>query len=91
VHCVPADRSVWLDGERIVDALEESVFDYLAVLAERYPTPITYNRIKDQVPTLPENQTRFNSKVDGLPYKFSSQIRVERKTGRGHVLKLHSD
>jgi len=91
LRCDPSDRSVWLDGRRLASGLEEDVFKYLEVLAERYPEPVTYGAIKKLVPTLPENQTRFNSVVDRLSRTFLKHIEVVRKTGRGHLLAILTD
>lgn len=91
IRCDRSDRSVWLDGNRIVGELDEDVFDYLAVLVASYPNRIPYEEIQKRAPSLTENQSRFNSKVDKLHYSFSSRIEVDRKTGKGHVLKLPLD
>src|SRR5262249_31799200 len=88
IWCERSDRSIWLDGKRIVGELEEDLFGYLQVLAASYPNPIAYGKIEAQVPTLPEKQSRLNTKVDALPRAFSKVFEIERTSGRGHLLKI---
>jgi hypothetical protein len=92
IHCEKPNRSVWVDNEQIASELDEEVFDYLAVLVESYPKPISFKEIKKLVPTLTENQTRLRSKVkDKLPRSFWKKIEIQRKPSQGHVLKLLLD
>jgi len=92
LRCDSSDRSIWLDDKQVASGLEADVFEYLEVLAATYPEAISLRKIRGRVQTLPENDSRFNCKVDRAMNSFSTrQIGIERIRGRGHVLKFTTD
>jgi hypothetical protein len=84
VRCVPSDRSVWLDGKRVANGLDEDVFAYVEVLAAGYPVHIPFKGIQNQKPTvlLGVNQSRLKEK---LPRELKKLV---TRGQRGHVLRL---
>jgi hypothetical protein len=85
------NRSLWLDDRLIASNLDEEVFDYMKVLVSSYPDPISYKGIRKQSPLLPENQSRFNTRVDRALSKLLKFLTIERESSRGHLLKRISE
>jgi hypothetical protein len=81
---VKSDRSVYLDGERLAVGLDEDVFAYFAILADQYPSPITFPDMKKQSPDLQGvNQTRLKHKI---PAKLADLVEIVQN--KGHVFRL---
>jgi hypothetical protein len=84
-RCDRSDHSLWFNDRRLVRELAEDVYVYLGLLSTVYPQRVTWAQIKTQLPTLTENQTRFNNRVDNALARFPRLI--DRAPGRGHVLR----
>ena len=52
VRCEEPDRSVYLDGKRLVGEVELALFRFFRVIAEAYPDPIAFKAIQRHTPGL---------------------------------------
>ena len=84
VACDPTDRSVWLDGRRVVTDMAPPVFGFFQAVAKAYPDPITYRKMKRTVPGLLGKHPKRDLK-DKLPVTLSELV----KSGKhGYQLEL---
>lgn len=84
VRCDEADRSVYLDGRRVVGEVELAVFRFFKVIAEAHPDPISFARIQDRAPGL-HGKNRTRDLKDRLPAPLDGWV----KSGKhGYGLKL---
>lgn len=83
VRCDANDRSVYLDGKRLVGELPPHLFHFFRVIAEHHPDPIPFSKIQDRAPGLRgKHQTRIKEQ---LPPELS---RLIASGTRGYTLKV---
>jgi hypothetical protein len=84
VVCNAADRSVSLDGKVRARELPEGIFEFVRLIVEAYPNPITFTEMLERSVVLAgANQSRLKKNI---PETLKDLIKAVR--GRGSVLTL---
>ncbi len=84
VRCEEPDRSVYLDGKRIVGEVELALFRFFRVIAEAYPDPIRFKEIQRRAPGL-HGKHRTRDLKDRLPSALANLVQSGK---HGYLLKL---
>jgi hypothetical protein len=84
IRCDESDRSVSLDGKRVVGELELAVFRFFRAIADAYPNPISYRAIRARTPGLHGKHSTRDLK-DRLPSPLSAWVQSGK---HGYFLKL---
>src|SRR5262249_24100118 len=84
VRCEESDRSVYLDGKRIVAEVELPLFRFFRVIAEAYPDPMAFKDIQRRTTGLYGKHPTRDLK-DRLPSAIASLVHSGK---HGYFLKL---